>query len=202
MTVPSLARGDQKLIQIVDAALADAAQRSGPWLVCRVGCTQCCTGVFAINQLDALRLRAGLSELEQRDPVRAAAVKRRVDESVSRLEATFPGESATGRLDDAQSARDFFETYGNDEVCPVLDPETGACDLYSHRPVTCRVFGPPVRSEDGIGICELCFVGATDEEIATCEMKPDPDHLEEQLVQAVEEATGKDGETIIAMCLR
>jgi hypothetical protein len=33
-------------------------------------------------------------------------------------------------------------------------------------------------------------------------MRPDPDHLEEQLVREVEESTGKVGNTIIAMSLR
>jgi hypothetical protein len=51
---------DNELIQIVDAAVAEAARRSGAWLVCRLGCTQCCIGPFPINQLDARRLRRGL----------------------------------------------------------------------------------------------------------------------------------------------
>ena len=55
---------DGKFIQIVDAALADTARRSGDWLVCKPGCTQCCIGVFAINQLDVLRLQEGLREFE------------------------------------------------------------------------------------------------------------------------------------------
>ena len=59
--------GDQALIQIVDAALAEAARKSGPWLVCRPGCTGCCMGPFPITQLDARRLREGLAELESRD---------------------------------------------------------------------------------------------------------------------------------------
>ena len=197
-----LPHGDKELVQIVDAALADAAQRSGHWLACRLGCTQCCVGVFAINQLDSVRLREGMSKLERSDPDRANRLKTRVRESVARLKATFPGNLSTGRLDESPASQDLFDSYGNDEVCPVLDRDTGACDLYSHRPMTCRVFGPPVRSEDGLGICELCFVGASDEEIATCEMKPDPDHLEEQLVRKVEQSTGKSGDTIVAMCLR
>src|SRR5215467_6956885 len=82
--------GDQKLIQIVDAALADATRGSGEWLVCRPGCTQCCIGVFAINQLDALRLRRGLEQLKKRDPERAAAVVQRARESWSRLRAGVP----------------------------------------------------------------------------------------------------------------
>jgi len=48
---------DDALIQIVDAALAEAARRSGPWLLCRPGCAQCCLGEFPITQLDAARLR-------------------------------------------------------------------------------------------------------------------------------------------------
>ena len=56
------------LIQIVDAALASATLRSGPHLVCRPGCTQCCVGVFPIAQQDAARLREGLAALIQTDP--------------------------------------------------------------------------------------------------------------------------------------
>jgi hypothetical protein len=67
--------------------------------------------------------------------------------------------------------------------------------------MTCRVFGPPVRSEDGLGVCELCFHGATDKEIAACEMKPDPDDLESTLLEKVEKFTGTRGNTIVAFCL-
>jgi hypothetical protein len=66
---------DRALVQIVDAAFADAAQRSGEWLLCRRGCTQCCMGAFPINQLDASRLRQGLRKLEKQAPERAARVK-------------------------------------------------------------------------------------------------------------------------------
>ena len=41
--------------------------------------------------------------------------------------------------------------------------------------MTCRVFGPPVRSEGGLGVCELCFQGASEEAVAACEMVPDPE---------------------------
>ena len=67
--------GDDILIRIVDAAFAEAARRSGSWLLCRPGCTQCCLGEFPITQLDAARLRRGLAELETRDPERAARVR-------------------------------------------------------------------------------------------------------------------------------
>jgi hypothetical protein len=67
--------------------------------------------------------------------------------------------------------------------------------------MTCRVFGPPVRSEDGLGVCELCFQDATNKEIAACEMKPDPEDLESVLLEKLEKATESKGKTIIAFCL-
>ena len=51
--------GDMELVQIMDAALADATTRSGAWLACRPGCSQCCHGVFRMSMLDAERLREG-----------------------------------------------------------------------------------------------------------------------------------------------
>ena len=194
-------RGDQKLIQIVDSALADVTRRSGDWLVCRPGCTQCCVGVFAINQLDAARLRRGLADLEKRDPERATRVRQRARESVARLAPEFPGDPVSGVLDEGEEVDRKFADFANDELCPVLDPETGYCELYESRPMTCRVFGPPVQSEDGLGVCELCFQGASDKEIAACEMKPDPNDLESRVLEQVEKSTGKRGNTIIAFCL-
>jgi Fe-S-cluster containining protein len=192
---------DQALIQIVDSALAEAARRSGKWLVCRPGCTQCCIGVFPINQLDALRLRRGLADLERRAPERADRVRERSREAVVRLSPDFPGDPVSGLLDEGEEASQRFADFANEEPCPALDPETGNCELYEWRPMTCRVFGPPVRSEDGLGVCELCYQGASDAEIAACEIKPDPDDLESALVKGVEEGTGTRGDTIIAFCL-
>lgn len=193
--------GDQKLVQIVDAALADTARRSGEWLACRPGCTQCCIGVFAINQLDAMRLRRGLEQLKRREPERAAAVVHRARESWTRLRDEFPGSGKTGILDQDDESAQKFEEFANDQPCPVLDPATGLCELYESRPMTCRVFGPPVRSEGGLGVCELCFHGASEEEIAACEMVPDPDDLESQLLEQVEKRWKIRGHTIIAYAL-
>lgn len=194
-------RKDQKLIQIVNAALADVTRRSGEWLVCRPGCTQCCIGVFAISQLDALRLRRGLAGLEKRNPERASRLQHRARESVARLAPKFPGDTRSGLLHEGKEAEQRFADFANDEPCPALDPETGNCELYEFRPMTCRVFGPPVRTQEGLGVCELCFKGATAEEIASCEMNPDPDDLESRLLAELEKSTGQRGDTIIAFCL-
>src|SRR6202790_4279914 len=109
--------GDQALVQIVDSALADAARRSGKWLACRPGCTQCCIGVFPINQLDAVRLRQGLTNLEEFAAERAARVRQRAREAVSRLSQEFPGDPTSGVLDEGEEAEQRFAEFANDEPC-------------------------------------------------------------------------------------
>jgi Fe-S-cluster containining protein len=196
-----LPAGDRKLVQIIDAALADAQRRSGEWLACKPACTQCCVGVFAINQLDAARLREGLAVLGKSDRARAKRIVARSRAAVARLSKEFPGNSKTGVLDAGEDAERDFADFANDELCPVLDPATGLCDLYEWRPMTCRTFGPPVASEGGLGVCELCYKGASEEEIAACEMVVDPDDVESKLVKSVEKSAGVSGETIVAWCL-
>jgi Fe-S-cluster containining protein len=88
--------------------------------------------------------------LEKLDPARAGAIRQRAQQE-----------------------------QGDDGPCPVLDPVTGYCELYAHRPLTCRTFGPALlQSEDVVGVCELCYVGATDEEIAACAVPLDIEQLD------------------------
>ena len=195
--VMRLPAGDGELVQIMDAALADAARRAGTWLACRPGCTQCCHGAFPVNALDAARLRAGMEALRRESPARAEAVEQRARAWIAEHGAAFPGDLETGILGDSDEHQMAFEDFANDAACPALDSETGRCDVYAWRPMTCRVFGPPVRVESGaLGCCELCFVGATNEEIAACEM-PVPHDLEQQLLSEA----GGEGETVVAYAL-
>lgn len=191
-------RADQHLIQIVDAATADAARRSGHWLHCRLGCTQCCIGIFSITQLDAARLREGLAALDTEDPEKAAAVRQRARESIQRLQPDFPGNPVTGQLDESDPR---YEDFANDEPCPALNPATGACDLYAARPITCRVFGPPVRSEDGIGVCELNFNGAYEVDILAAELDTSWSPLETTLIAEAETHSANPGQTTVAWAI-
>jgi Fe-S-cluster containining protein len=203
-----LPAGDRQLVQIVDAALADAARRAGAWLVCRPGCTQCCYGAFAISELDALRLAARMEKLRFENRSLATDLQRRASAWLREHGPVFPGDRETGRLGESDADRARFEEYANEAPCPALDPATGRCDVYESRPMTCRVFGPPIRMAAGVGDsgalghCELCFTGATDAQIAACEM-PVPHDLEQNLLAefSSQGETPTRGETIVAFAL-
>jgi Fe-S-cluster containining protein len=189
---------DSQLVHILDTALAQAAQRAGPWLACRPGCTQCCHGAFAINALDALRLRTGMQALHAADPAAAQAIEDRARDWLDTYGPDFPGDRDTGLLGTSEEDQARFDDFANDAPCPALNPSTGLCDVYAWRPMTCRVFGPPTRpaEDEALACCELCFNGATEREIAACEM-PVPHQLETELLAQ----TGQSGETLVAFAL-
>ena len=194
---------DQQLIQIVDAAMAEAARKGGAWVACRPGCCECCIGVFPISQADVLRLREGLHELERTDPKRAANVTRRSREAIARYASDYPGDTATGILGEDPESQEHFERFADDDPCPALDPDTGTCDVYAWRPITCRTFGAAIRlNSDSVDICELCYRGASDEEILAYEVELETTALESALEREAEAATTLHGQTIVAFALR
>jgi Fe-S-cluster containining protein len=191
-TLVQIESADRQLLAGIAGSMDDAVRRSGHWIACRVGCTQCCIGAFGISQLDALRLRQGMAALQAADPARAAAVRERAAVYVREIAPVYPGE-----LFDEDNLPPSLE----DLPCPALDPDTGACDVYPARPITCRSFGPATRIGDNrLAACELCYEGATDEEMEACAVEVDPEGLEARLVEALETA-GFQGTTIIAYAL-
>ena len=199
----SFEQQDHAFVALVEGAFADATARSGAHLLCRPGCAQCCIGVFAIGPADALRLQQGLMRLEAGDPDCAARVRARVAASWERLAPHFPGDPVSGVLavDANGEFENSFDDFANQERCPVLDPDQGICDLYPARPHTCRVFGPPVETPEGYGVCELCFHAATPAEIAAAVLTTQPAALDEALDRAATHAGAHPGATVIAYAL-
>jgi Fe-S-cluster containining protein len=141
--------------------MAEAVRRGGAWIACRAGCCECCFGPFSISPSDVSRLRDGMGRL---DAASAERVRKRAADYIAAI----------------HSYDDDGLPEGMDEVpCPALDPSTGCCDLYDSRPITCRTFGPAVKTADGdVATCELCFQGASEQEIAACAVEFDREALE------------------------
>jgi Fe-S-cluster containining protein len=141
--------------------MAEAVRRGGAWIACRPGCCECCIGPFSISQSDAARVREGMAQL---DAAAAQRVRLRAVEYLAAIRS-YDQEGLPEGMDDV--------------ACPALDPASGTCDLYHARPITCRTFGPAVKTADGsVATCELCFKGASEEQIAACAVEIDRDLLE------------------------
>jgi Fe-S-cluster containining protein len=83
----------------------------------------------------------------------------------------FPGDAETGVLTESAEWREWFFARQGSLVCPVLDESSGTCLLYEHRPICCRVYGPFVEiGGQTSDPCELCYQGASTEEIAAAKI--------------------------------
>jgi Fe-S-cluster containining protein len=123
--------------------------------------------------------------------------------SLKRLDPWFPGNLTTGILNEDYEASMLFEEFANDEPCPALDLDHGTCDLYEHRPVVCRTFGPPIRvAGDNLATCELCFIHASTNEIAACELDTTITAQEAASNDAYNADHNLHGQTLVAYALR
>lgn len=135
---------DATQLHILGQGLDEARLRAGHHAACRRGCFGCCLGPFPITALDALRLQRGLASLALSQPDLARRLASRAAEAWTALAPHFPGNPATGLLHPA-AGHTLFSVALQMLPCPALDLESGACDLYHHRPVACRTFGLAVR---------------------------------------------------------
>jgi Fe-S-cluster containining protein len=145
-------------------------------------------------------------EMREKNPRLASEIEGRAKKWLAENGVEFPGSLTTGLLGESDEERARFEEYANDAACPALNLETGLCDVYEARPMTCRVFGPPVRVDAGgagdvkaLGHCEICFTEATEEEVQKCEMSV-PHELEAEVLKELEGAENL-GETLVVFAL-
>jgi Fe-S-cluster containining protein len=122
--------------------------------------------------------------------------------AVEMLTKGFPGDSVTGRLTDDEDVLDRFFQRHSSLACPALDPRSRLCELYEWRPVACRTNGPPIRfGDERAPHCRLCFEQASRETLERCRVEPDPEGLEQLILQGMGVAAGKVWETLIAFAL-
>jgi Fe-S-cluster containining protein len=189
-----IAAADAQLRASIDETMREAARRAGAWLACRAGCTPCCVGPFGITALDAWRLKEGMAALAATDAARAGRVRARAEAYVRTIAPQYPGNAETGELED----EDALPASMDEAPCPALDPDTGRCELYEWRPVTCRTFGPATKvGEQEFAACQLCYEGASEAEVAACAVEVDEEGLE---VKLLAELGG--GMTIVAYALK
>jgi Fe-S-cluster containining protein len=178
---------EQHLIQIVDAAFAEAQRRAGEALKCGPGCGECCHRPFAITAEDARRLQRGLAGAPA---ALASDIRARAATAWRQMERDFPGEYPQGALTADEAWREWFFTRSTGIACPVLDTGTQACRLYEHRPIACRLAGPAIQAGPGVfPPCRKNYVGLTDREIRSLEVKLDDPLFFE---------TAEEPETVIA----
>ena len=141
------------LLAGIDAWQADAQAKYPGVIPCRAGCSACCHGPFDISAADALLVRDAVgalppdirAEVRQRAESQIAAMRRIEPALVAPWDITSLGEERFDALVDAFEAA----------PCPALDA-AGACRIYQHRPMICRMMGLGLKTPAGHVIENAC----------------------------------------------
>lgn len=120
----------------------------GHRIQCRPGCSDCCSQLFQITEIEAAEVSRGVRELPEPQ-------RRRLEDRARAYRAERAGIVSRQGEPEAWGS---LPPPGARLPCPAL--EGGVCVIYAHRPLICRRFGIPLWNPDRPGrvyACELNF---------------------------------------------
>ncbi|HTS88075.1 MAG TPA: YkgJ family cysteine cluster protein [Gemmatimonadales bacterium] len=143
----------QELLGRLDRWFENARAQHPGVIPCHKGCSACCHGPFDITVADGLLLREAIGALPEAE---RATVRQRGLALLARIRRLAPDWRAPWDLQALEEHR--FDAISEElaaEPCPLLDDE-GACRVYAHRPLVCRMMGLPMMTAAGIVLENAC----------------------------------------------
>jgi Fe-S-cluster containining protein len=141
------------LLTEVDVWFNHCIEANPDAITCGTGCSGCCRGLFDITLLDACHLKSGFDRL---DATIRTAVLVKANERLVSLQAAWPEYEAPYILN-YRPYEEWGELMPEDDETPcVLLGDDGACLVYDHRPMTCRLHGVPLIDLSGEIMDEAC----------------------------------------------
>ncbi len=141
----------EALSQAADQVFEKVKSEYPDCVKCDRECADCCHALFDLTLIEALYLNARFNERFDGEEREAALEKaNRADRTIHRLKRDAYRELKGGR-----DENDILADLAAKKVrCPLLN-DSDLCDLYGHRPITCRLYGIPT-SIGGLGrTCSL-----------------------------------------------
>lgn len=140
-----LFRDYEFLVDQAEKAFQEVVGKYDACIRCERGCTDCCHAVFGLFHIEAAYIQSQFSALPL--SIRTPAFER-CREAEKKLEA-LSRRFEEGRGDPQKQV----QALAIERVrCPLLDA-SGDCILYSHRPITCRVYGIPTYIQGKSRVC-------------------------------------------------
>ena len=111
----------------------------GDCVNCRAECADCCHAVFDLSLIEAIYINHHFNRLYKKGGrERLLEIANRADRTVYKLKR-----NAFRDLENGKNEVEILNNLAMERVrCPLLD-EKNRCELYTFRPITCRLYGIP-----------------------------------------------------------
>ena len=145
MNTAPLFRSYELLVEKADKAFQAMQKQHGICIECERHCSDCCHAVFGLFVIEGAYLKQSFEQLGGNE--RKAALMRcsEADKGLKRLEKMLQEFENDPQMQIYTMAKERVR-------CPLLD-ENEDCILYTHRPITCRVYGIPTRIQGKAHVC-------------------------------------------------
>jgi len=138
----------ERIAADVDGIFAKVAGQYPDKVKCREGCCDCCHALFDLSLIEALYLNAKFNERysgQERSDILERADD--ADRATYKIKREVFHASQDGR-----PVAEIMDMVGKAKVRCALLNDQDRCDLYEHRPLTCRLYGIPTAIH-GQGHC-------------------------------------------------
>jgi Fe-S-cluster containining protein len=129
----------EALSQAADQVFERVRQEYPECVQCKQECSDCCYALFDVTLIEALYLNEKFKAKYSSDEREALLEKaNRADRTIHKLKRDAYRDLKNGKSED-----EILTALGNERVrCPLLNDQD-LCELYDHRPITCRLYGIP-----------------------------------------------------------
>ncbi len=131
----------ESLLKTADSVFEKMKNEYPDCVACKPGCADCCKALFDLTFIEALYINHQFNQrFETRLEEKAKLIEKanRADREVYRIK-----KRAYKELEEGKREEDILADLAKERVpCPLLNSEE-QCDLYDHRPITCRFYGIP-----------------------------------------------------------
>ena len=140
----------KKLVAGADKAFAQIQQACPDKVTCKQGCCDCCYALFDLTLIEAMYLNYHFKKLPQ-------DIKNRVYLRADKADRKMAvAKKKAFRMQEKGEAREeVLKMVGQEKIrCPFLGDDD-QCEMYEHRPITCRLYGVPQEIRGQAHVCGL-----------------------------------------------
>lgn len=136
----------ETLSETANLVFARVKKENPDCVKCRNGCADCCYALFDLTLIEALYMNNQFNKKFQgKEKAELLERTNKTDRETYRIKKKAYNELKTGK----QEEQILMEIAQKRVRCPLLNNQE-MCDLYAHRPITCKLYGIPT-SINGIG---------------------------------------------------
>ncbi len=136
----------EELVGVIDNIFGRVKKKCGDRVCCKTGCSDCCNALFDLTLIEALYINHRFNEnFTGKDREEIIERANRADRKAYKIKR-----NAYKMHEKGENEVKILASVGAERVrCTLLNMKE-LCDLYSYRPITCRLYGIPTAIQ-GMG---------------------------------------------------